>query len=491
MTVSPRWRPWRGLAALALAALLPLVAACETAPATGRSIFTGGLTPEREEALGLEQHEEVLKEFGGAYDDPELAAYVQSIGDFLVKTSETPNESFTFTVLDTPMVNAFALPGGYVYVTRGLMALARDEAELAGVIGHEIGHVTARHAAERYGQAVAATAANLGVGLLLGGQAAQATGLISQLTLKSYSRDQEFEADTLGVRYMSRAGYRPDAMGSFLEQLLDHSRLEADVRDARDPDSFDFMQTHPRTSDRIERAIQAAGVKRVDDPIRAQDIYYDKIDGMIYGDNPEQGVIRGRDFIHPDLRFRFRVPEDFRLINGQRQVQAIGPNNSLIVFDGTGQARSQSMTGYIRDEWAAKLSLSGLEAIEINGLPAATAATRLNSSSGPVDLRLVAIRFDPRTVYRFIFASPPAVTAGLSDDFQRTTYSFRRISADEAAQVTPYRLRIHRVRAGESLQDLADRMALEDHALDRFLVLNGLTRGSVLQPGQKVKLVGR
>ena len=476
---------------LLLLLVVPLLAACETAPATGRSIFTGGLTPDQEQTLGLQEHKKVLAEFGGAYDDPELAAYVTSIGDFLVRTSETPDKKFTFTVLDTPTVNAFALPGGYVYTTRGLLALARNEAELAGVIGHEIGHVTARHSAERYGQSVAAAVANLGVGLLLGGAAANTTGGISQAVLRSYSRDQEFEADLLGVRYMSRAGYAPQSMGSFLSQLLAHSQLEADIAGGRSPDDFDIMQTHPRTRDRIDRAIQQANVKAVSDPIDGQDIYYDKIDGMIYGDNPDQGIVDGRSFIHPALRFRFEVPNGFRLVNRTNQVYARGPGNAVIVFDGTNQARSQNMTGYIRDEWARQVPVTNLEAIDINGMPSATANARVNSRSGPIDLRLVAIRFDSQTVYRFVFVTPPASTAGLSDDLQRTTYSFRKLNASEAGQIQPYRIAIYDVQPGDSVSSIALKMAIGDRQLDRFLVLNGLDRNSVLQPGQRVKIVTR
>ncbi|HIP79725.1 MAG TPA: peptidase, partial [Kiloniellaceae bacterium] len=162
-------RSFRGLV-FALA-VLPLVAACATAPGTGRTIFTGGLSEAGEADLGRKEHPKVMAQFGGAYEDPELNAYVSSVGNLLVQTSELPDLQFTFTILDTPVVNAFALPGGYVYLTRGLLALAENEAEMAGVLAHEIGHVTARHSAERYGQTMAANVAGVGLGVLLGGQA--------------------------------------------------------------------------------------------------------------------------------------------------------------------------------------------------------------------------------------------------------------------------------------------------------------------------------
>ena len=218
----------RPLGVLAVfAVLLPLLGACATAPGTGRTIFTGGLSEEGEAELGRKEHPKVMAQYGGSYTDPELNAYVTSVGNFLAQTSELPDLKFTFTILDSPVVNAFALPGGYIYITRGLLALAGNEAEMAGVLAHEIGHVTARHTAERYGQTMAANVAGAGLGILLGGPAAQAGGTLGALLVRSYSREQEFEADMLGGRYLGRARYDTQAMAGFLSQLQGHSRLEA------------------------------------------------------------------------------------------------------------------------------------------------------------------------------------------------------------------------------------------------------------------------
>ena len=472
--------------------VLPLLAACQTAPATGRQIFTAGLGPEDEQKLGLQEHPKILQEFGGDYqEDPELTAYITSIGNLLAKTSELPNQKFTFTVLDTPIVNAFALPGGYVYITRGLLALADNEAEVAGVLAHEIGHVTARHSAERYGNTVAAGVAATIVGVLVGGPAAQAAGGAAGLALQSYSRDQEFEADMLGVRYLSRAGYDPNGMSSFLAKLQAHSRLEAELRGKPgEADKFDIMQTHPRTADRIQKAAQAAGEKPVADPIVGRDIFLGKIDGMLYGDNPEQGIIRDNSFSHPDLGFAFEVPESFTLFNSSRAVLALGPQQSRVVFDGVEDARGLGPARHIREVWAPKAQLSRVERLEINGMPAATATTRINSrSAGRLDARLVAISYDEETLYRFLFATPPSVTQSLSVDLRRTTYSFRRLSAAEAAAIKPNRLRIHTVRRGETVSALAARMPFSDLPEKRFLTLNGLAPGAGLKAGQKVKLV--
>jgi predicted Zn-dependent protease len=482
-------RTFRRIAA-ALVLLLPTLAACAVAPATGRSIFTGGLTPEKEAKLGFQENKKVLKEFGGPYDDPELARYVSSLGKLLARTSEMPDLEFTFTVLDSPIVNAFALPAGYVYITRGLLALADSEAELAGVLAHEIGHVTARHTAERYGQTMLAQGATLGAGLLLGGSASDLTGAGAMLFVRSWSRDQEHEADLLGVRYLSRVGYRPQAMASFLTRLQAQSRLDAEIAGSPGKaDEFSLLQTHPRTADRIEVAIRAAGTKPVANPMVARETYLRKIDGLLYGDDPKQGVIKGRRFLHSDLRFAFEVPEGFRLINSPSKVAARGPEGAAIVFDMAPKAAGASMTDYLVRDWATDTTLRDVEAITINGLAAATGQTRISGKKGTRDFRLIAIRADADSVYRFLFVTPPELTASLGEALRRTTYSFRRLSPEEAAEIKPLRLRLHRVRSGDTPSSIARRMAFENHRLQRFLVLNGLNERSSIRPGQVLKIV--
>jgi predicted Zn-dependent protease len=475
----------RGLAAAAL--LLPLLAACATAPGTGRTIFTGGLSEQGEADLGRQEHPKVLALYGGAYDNPELNRYVTSIGNFLVQTSERPDLPFTFTILDTPIVNAFALPGGYIYVTRGLMSLAVNEAELAGVMAHEIGHVTARHSAERYGQTVAANIAGVGLGVLLGGEAAQAGGALGGLLLRSYSREQEFEADMLGGRYLARAGYDTAAMAGFLSQLQAHARLEAELAGQPEKaDAFNIMQTHPRTADRIERALEQAGANPVDDPLVGQNVYFDRISGMVYGDKADEGYIRGRSFAHPKLKFAFEVPEGFRLYNQSKAVIARDSEGKAgIQFDRAPRPHSGSMSDYLTRVWGANVRLTGVEAITVNGLPAATGAV---SASGK-NYRLVALRYDTETIYRFIFVADADRSAALNLPFRETTYSFRRLSDAEAAALKPRRIGIYEVRSGDSPARIAARMPFGAENLKRFLVLNGFTESTRLQPGQRVKIV--
>ena len=480
-------------AALLLATAALGLSGCETAPATGRTIFTGGLSADNELALGREQHPKMLAQFGGSYQDPELERYVSSVGDLLAATSEQPNLDFTFTILDSPIVNAFALPGGYVYVSRGLVNLARNEAELAGVVAHEIGHVTARHSAERYGNTVLANLAVVGAAILTGDpNVGQLGGQAAQLALASYSRSQESEADTLGIRYLARAGYDPDAMASFLSQLEAHGRLEAEMAGRPgEADAFDILQTHPRTADRVRDAARQAGVTRVADPMIGREVYLRNLDGVIYGDSPAQGFVRGQRFLHPDLRFAFEVPEGFRLANRPTNVMARHTNGAMILFDVAAreQARRNEVGDYLQRVWGRNARLSDFERIEINGMPAATAVTQARLKSGPATLRLVAIRFSRDQIFRFLFVTPNRLVAQMNRPLRETTYSFRRLSEGEAAALKPYRIAIHRVEPGDSVYSLAQRLPFPEYRVERFRVLNGLGPNEGLRAGDLVKLV--
>lgn len=481
-----------GLTLLAGAAAL---GGCSTNPATGRTSFTAFMSEDKEKQVGREEHPKIVKEFGGEYPDPKVREYVQQLGERLAKNSELAELKFTFTVLNSDIVNAFALPGGFVYVTRGLMALASSEAELAGVLGHEIGHVTSRHTAERYSAAMGAGILSTVAGVFLGGAVGQLGEAVSGMALASYSRDQELEADMLGVRYLDRTGFDENAMASFLSKMQAESQLSAELAGRPGAaDEFSIMQTHPRTADRVREAIAAAhkqpgggnpGTRL------AKEEYFRIVDGLTYGGDRENGWIINRQFVHPALRIRFEVPQGFRLMNTETKVVARGPNKAQIVFDRAPRNSANGLTpaDYMRNAWARNASVTGLEAIRINGLEAATGATRLSTSGGAMDVRLVAIRVDPQTMYRFIFATPPAQTAALNEPLRRTTYSFRRMDEREAAAAKPPRLRIVRVGSGDTAESLARRMPFDEYGPQRFRVMNGLANGQQPQAGDQVKIV--
>ncbi|WP_255448511.1 M48 family metalloprotease [Telmatospirillum sp. J64-1] len=467
------------------------LAACQVAPGTGQQSFNL-LSPAQEQQMGAQEHPRLLEAFGGVYDENGIQEYVTEIGWRLLQVSETPDAQYTFTVLNSDIVNAMALPGGYVYVTRGLLALADNEAELAGVLAHEIGHVTGRHSASRYSRGMAANLGAAVLGILVGsqelGQVAQ-TGAAAYL--QNYSRDQEFEADALGIRYMSLAGYDASAMASFLDKLRQQASLEARIagRDPSSVDEFNWMASHPRTLDRVQRAMEAS-LSAPPQGSLARDTYLDRIDGLLYGDDPSKGVVRGRQFLHPDLRLAFDMPQGFTVLNQDDAVIGRHPSGAMAVFDGGRLPQAGDMTTYLTQSWGRNSRLSQVEAIEINSLPAATAVTQVDTQRGRMDARLVAIRFDADTVYRFMFITPPNLTQQMSLDLRKTTYSFRKLSAAEAAAIQPYRLRVVRVRPGDSVESLAARLPYDDgFNLDRFLMLNNLQPGQPLREGQRVKII--
>ena len=476
---------------LALAAAAPLVlGGCSVNPATGEEQFTALMSPEEERRIGAQEHPRLVKALGGLYDDPALQRYVAALGRRVQQTSEQPEPPFTFVVLDSPEANAFALPGGYIHVTRGLMALANDEAELAGVIAHEIGHVTARHSAERYSHGVIA-----GLGAALLGAVIDGDGdsdfaqLAAGAYVKGYSRAQELQADMLGVRYLSRSGYDATAMSSFLETMGAETALQRVMAGARGEEaSPGLFASHPRTADRVRMAAEAARAQF--GGARARDAYLRRIDGMTFGDSPEDGFVRGRAFAHPRLRIAFTAPPGFRLRNGPLAVVGTHPTGALLRFD---EARLKDpATGtsrYLRSVWASKVPLDRVERLAIDGLDAVAARTRVRTASGVRDIRLVAIRAAPERVYRFFFVTPPDRTREFAAPFRQMMASFRRLSQRQAANLRPLRLRVVEVAAADTVESLAARMPFNDFRTERFRVLNGLRPGERLQPGQLVKIV--
>lgn len=502
MTQAQRGPRQRSIALMMAAAGALLLSGCATAtsPATGRT-FSTPVSEQQEAQIGREEHPKILQEFGGAYTEkPELSTYVDSIGQFLASTGERPDVKFTFTVLNTPDINAFAVPGGYIYVTRGLMGLANNEAEFASVVGHEIGHINARHTAERMGQAQQTQIGVLGAVLLggiLGGQtgADLAGGLASQygqVRLAGYSQEQEFEADSLGVRYMKRATYDPQASARFLSALRAQTQLEAQLA-GKDPnlvDNQNMLASHPRTIDRVEAAIAQAG-GAVPNAMLEKDIYFSKIDGIMFGDDPSQGVVRDRLFVHPPLRFAFEVPSGYKLINLPDVVAIKGPKGTL---GNLGMADPQprgSLTAALQNyDPKGNIVFRDIESLTINGMEAATGLTRVNTKSGQTNVRSVLIRHPDGKVYEFLFQSLADLGARYDNDFQKTAFSFRQISASEAAQYNkPQRIRVVTVQPGETVQSLSNRMVVSDAKEQWFRVLNGLDQGGQVQAGQKVKIV--
>lgn len=493
--IGPRRR-----ALLAAFAVPPLLfSACTPVrnPATGEVQYTM-LGPEDEARLGRREHPKVLARFGGEYDDPRLRAYVQEIGERMVAVSELAGRRFTFTLLDSPEVNAFALPGGYVYVTRGILALADDEAELAGVLGHEIGHVTARHTAQRYTRAVVGQLGAVGatiLGAVLGGEAGARIGqqvgtLGATAWVQGFSRQQEFEADSLGIRYLVRAGYDPAAMASLLDSLDAWDRYRRRIGDRSTADVPSWLASHPRTRERVRRAAERA--RRRDAPGRRErERYLARIDGMVFGDSPRHGWAEGRRFVHPELRFAFEVPAGFRIENRPEAVLARGPGGQLLLFD-MGELRpGRSLADHLLDEL-----LEGRASGRPNrwrsagGLEVASARFAARMNGRPVEGLAAVLGDGGRQVWRFVLLAPD-IGRRPARRFEATVDSFRRLSRREAAALRPLRIRILRTRGGETPAELAARMAVEEAPEALFRALNDIHAPGPLAPGTVVKLVVR
>jgi predicted Zn-dependent protease len=449
------------------------------------------LSPAEEARIGAREHRKLMPVFGGAISNEDLSHYVSSVGTLLARTSEMPNLGFKFTVLNTDMVNAFALPGGYVYITRGLLALANSEAEIAGVLAHEIGHVTARHAAQRHSRTVFAGIGAAAVGILTGsGELARITGSGLGGYLKSYSREQEFEADKLGIRYLKRAGFDPKVMAGFLSNMRAQTRLAARLS-GQAPDGREqtnIMSTHPRTLERVQRAASEAGGIQNPDPIIGRGVYLRKINGMIYGDAPEQGFVRGRYFLHPGMRIRFRVPPGFHMINQPKQVRALGPGGVVITFDTAAKAGNRGPYDYLVHHWARNLRLRDLDNSDINAMAAASGAARIRTRLGYRALRLAVISRDGR-LYRFLFMGPRGAGRRIYEAYRDTTNTFEGVSHSQAREWRPYRIRIVPVRRGDTVARMAKRMSVDQFGEELFRVINGLSPEDRLTPGQRVKII--
>ena len=477
------------LAAGAASALQGCIA---TNPATGRTSFTGMYSVEDDIRIGRTEAPKLTKQFGGVYEDARIGQYVTDIGKQLASNTEMKDLPYNFTILNSPIVNAFALPGGYVFISRGLLALASNEAEMAGVLAHELGHVNARHTAERLSQAMLAQVGLAVLGVATGSSAlSNLASYGAQAYIQGFSRSQEFEADMLGARYMSRAGYDPEASVTFLSTLREQSMLDAKMKGLPPGkvDEFNMMSTHPRTVERVKKATEAAETLRPANPKVGRDIYLALINGLMYGDDPDQGMIFDRRFVHPPLRIEYTVPEGFRLVNGQDKVVAEDKQGAAVVFDMGKAKSSNTLAAYLTGEWAKGARVKDVESITVNGLMAATGATKGTANGKPVDIRLLAIEGDDKDVFRFMFLSPSSRTAALGTDFRRTTYSFRRLSEQEAKAVRARRLVVIKSRSGDTVDGLAKTLPLGEHSAETFRILNDMKPGEALVPGRALKVI--
>ena len=472
---------------MAAPALALLLASCTTFDRITTPVSLPDSPPKQAEATPTaREHNRILAAYGGAYQDGRLEGLITQTVDKLVAASERPSLKYKVTILNSPAINAFALPNGQLYVTRGLLALANDTSELASVLSHEMAHVIARHAAIREDQAKQASLKNrVHTDLLEDPQTGAMALARSKIQLATFSRQQELEADGVGVGISQRAGFDPYGAVRFLTAMGRNAELRAPANNGSDARFLDFLSSHPGTPDRLK--IVRANARQYTAPgdvPRDKQSYLDSMDGLPYGEDPSDGYVRGRRFLHPRLAFTFTAPDRFTLENTAQAVLGVRDNGSLALrFDVVRVPAEQTLSQYLGSGWIENVDEKTIEAFDINGLPAATAIAKGDQWM----FRLYAIRYND-DVYRFIFAAKQ-MTSEADRAFRYSVSTFRRMAQSEIDAAQPLRLRIVTVTPGDTAERMASRMPLVDRPLERFLILNGLNQGDALTPGEKVKVV--
>jgi predicted Zn-dependent protease len=433
------------------------------------------------------EHTRILAAYGGVYQDPVLEDLISQTVERLVAASERPDLHYKVTILNSPAVNAFALPTGQLYVTRGLAALANDDAELASVLSHEMAHVIARHAALREDRARQAAIVDRVVHDALSDPQVGALALNrTKSDLASFSRAQEFEADAMGVEITAHAGYDPYGAVRFLTAMGRNADLKS-KGSTGDPRSLDFFSSHPATPDRVKNA-QIAARKNAGPDAKERDkaTYLASLDGLVYGEDPSEGLVRGRVFQHPRLGFQFTAPAGFTLDNTAQAVLGLKEGGGAALhLDVVRIPPEQNLTDYLTSGWIENVDRESVADLTINGFPAATA----NARSDEWSFRLYAIRMDS-TAFRFIFASKHTNTSeDLDPAFRECVETFRRMTPAEINAAKPLRLKIVTLEPGDTIERMAARMVGVDRPVERFRILNGLDAGARLKPGDRVKIV--
>ena len=433
--------------------------------------------------LARAQHPRILATYGGEYSDPKLERMVAKVVGNLTTVSGNPGQTYRITILNSPNVNAFALPGGYLYVTRGLLALANDSAELAAVISHEMGHVTANHGLQRQQKEAEEVLATKVVTDVLGESPSAKVALIrGKLRLAQFSRNQELEADGIGIKASGQAGFDPYAAGRFLQSMAAYTDFRA-VSGATDA-SLDFLASHPNAPQRIDLAQRhARQFGTFGTGTRDRDAFLAGIDGLLYGDTPEEGYVRGNTFLHPTLGISFTVPSGFVIDNTATAVTATGPGETAIRFDGVKLDQRTRLADYIRSGWVAGLDDASVRDATINGNEAALARAR--AEGWQFDITVVRAGGQ---VYRLLTAAP--VGSASLDVVARTVGgSFKLLTASEKAALRPLRIRVVTVKPGQTTGSIAAMMVGVDRKLDLFRVLNARPPGASVSAGDKVKII--
>ncbi len=445
--------------------------ACATNPVTGQQELML-LSESSEIQMGRQTDGQIEKTYG-FYDSPSLNAYIQGLGQRVAQVSHRSHLPFEFKVLDTPVVNAFAVPGGYIYLTRGILAYLNDEAEVAGVIGHEIGHVAARHSAQQYTRATFAQI-GLGLGTILSEEIAALSGVAQmgvQMLFLKFSRDNERQADRLGVEYATRAGYDASKMADFFHTL---ERLHPSSDSGMLPDWF---STHPAPEQRVS-TVRSLAIKqarlygsRQQDLKTKRSAYLEELDGLVFGEDPRQGYVEADLFYHPQLRFYFPSPDGWQLTNIPARVQIVNPNKSAaIVFSIDAEPSLESAAQRFATETNAQILKS--KTMSLNSLPATMLIADIAGNQQKLRTMSTFIAYEEK-IYRFVGFCPPEVFARYQSTFEKTMTGFAPLSDPEKLNITPDRVRVFRTDSQTTLRQALTSQGVKKADLETAAVLNG------------------
>ena len=456
---------------------------CVVTPSSGQREISL-MSEEDEKTIGKTEHPKIIKQFGGIYQNDTLQNYIESLGKFLVSTSESPNLKFTFTILNSPIVNAFALPGGYIYLTRGLIYLCQNEAQLAGVIAHEIGHVTGRHSAKRYTKAIGTNLLGNLLNTIIKNPILQnLTNTTSSLYLLSYSRDHEYEADNLATRYMIRAGFDPYEMANFLKQMERFSKLQKKIVGDKKKIS-ELLLTHPNSSKRVEEVINSVDDSFSYKPIIGREVFLKKIDGMLYGEKPEEGFFYKNKFIHKPLDFSFDFDESFFFINNPKFLMGLAENNTKIFFDVDDNTNQDDLEYFSKWGKTSKNKILDYNIKTINNF--IISKCTIKKSDKMISLAIIK---DDKKLYRFSIITEKKYFNNYKNQFIDMVDSFEKISTNpNLINIEPPKIRILKNSAKEGfIEKVIKKSSLQKKfSEDIFVTINGINN---LEANQKIKSI--
>lgn len=433
------------------------------------------------------EHQRMLQAFGGEYRAPAVQQILNGLLERLRTATDSPGQNYRVTILNSGLVNAFALPSGNLYVTRGLLVLANDMSEVASVLAHEISHVTARHAIERAElENRSVLVSRVRAEVLNNPGAAQLVRDQAQVAIASFSRQQELEADAASVRTLAAAGYDPYGAHRFLVSLGRNAEILDRTGEGRTGQpALDFTATHPTTPDRIQQALNTARQQGTAGNIPAErNRWLNALTGVIYGEDSAEGFVRGRTFLHPRLGITFTAPDNFILENSAKAVLGMTPGaTEALRFDSARLGTDKSLEAFLAENPIEGLTLTDIRSLTVNGLPAATGL----AIGTDWTFRIFVIRVGTQ-VYRLIMAAR-SFSPEVDQRFQAAFESFHRLTPEEQARARPLRIAIHTAKRGETPEDLSQRMGGVNKPLERFLVINGLERVAELEPGRAYKTI--